>query len=425
MRTNVASRRVGAVGAFTALLAIMACAPPSDESQTQAAGADGVVKVGFLSPVTGPVAAAGQEMKQGWELYWELHGKKVGDVEVQTHFDDDAGNPETALTKARRLVESEQVEVMVGPMLANTALAVSEYVTSQGVASMQPVTAADDLTQRKQNPLLIRTGSFTASQTNYPAGDWAYKQGHHKAVTLCLDYAFGWESCGGFVRAFTSAGGTIVKQLWYPLGTQDFSSYMTQLKDIDADVLFLSAAGGGDAPRIISTYREFGLEDDLFLLANCCLFDTASLRELGPEAEGLHSVSYYAEGRHGSSALEEFKTAYREKYGMLPSAYVAGAYVTAEVLAKAIEATGGSTDAEGLVEAARAVSFDDGPLGPLSYDDMNNAVGNVYIRRVEKDDNGDYVNVPIDTYENVSQFWKYDKADFLKNPPYDRTHTGQ
>ncbi|MBO9521388.1 MAG: ABC transporter substrate-binding protein [Nocardioidaceae bacterium] len=423
--TRISSTRLAGLACVLSIALLAAgCAAPSDDG-AKPAGADGVVKVGFLSPVTGPVAAAGQQMKQGWELYWEQHGNKAGGVKVKTYFDDDAGNPETALTKARRLVENEHVEAMVGPMLANTALAVSDYVTGQGIPSFQPVTAADDLTQRKQNPLMIRTGSFAASQMNYPGGQWAHQQGHRKAATLCLDYAFGWESCAGFVRSFTDAGGTIAKQLWYPLGTQDFSSYMTQLKSVDADMLYIAAAGGGDAPRIISTYDDFGLRDKLFLLANCCLFDTSSLKELGAKAEGLHSVSYYAEGREGSQVLGDFEAAYKAKYGLLPSAYVAGAYVTASVLAAALEKTGGDADAKTLVAAARSVRFDDSPLGPLSYDDMNNTVGNVYIREVRRNASGDYVNVPVATVPDVGQFWKYDKDDYLAQPPYDRRHTGK
>jgi branched-chain amino acid transport system substrate-binding protein len=407
---------------------LAACAPPSDADESGSGkngGSADVVKVGFLSPVTGNVAAAGQEMREGWELYWEQHGTEVAGVTVETVFEDDAGNPDTALTKAKRLIEDENVEVMVGPLLANTALAVSDYVTSQGIPSLQPVTAADALTQGQQNPLMLRAGSMTGSQMNFPAGKWAYDEGYRKAVTLCPDYAFGWESCAGFVRAFTDNGGEIVEQLWFPLGTQDFSTYVNQLASTGADIAFVAAAGGADGPRFIKTYNDFGLKEKLPLLTNCCLNDQSTLRNVGEAAEGIHSVSYYAEGREGSEALTKFIDGYRDKFGKIPSLNVAGAYITAEVFAKALEATDGDADGEALIAAARKTSFEDSLYGPITYDDMNNLVTNVYIRVVEKNSDGEYWNVPVETFEDVSQFWTYDKDEYLSQPPYDRSNTGQ
>src|SRR5690606_29085939 len=308
--------RRAAVSAAAGLELPAACAPQSDDDDGSVAES-GTVKVGFLSPVTGPVAAAGIEMREGWELYWQEHGETVGEITVETIFEDDAGNPDTALTKAKRLIEEEQVDVIVGPLLANTALAVADYVTRAGIPSLQPVTAADDLTQRKHHPLLLRAGSYTGSQMNFPGGQWAYEQGHRRAITLCPDYAFGWESCAGFVRAFTAAGGEIVDQLWFPLGTQDFSPYVTEMSGTDADIAFVVTAGGADGPTFLRAFHEFGLKDELPLLTNCCAMDQATLRDVGELAEGIHSVSYWAEGRD-SPVVQEFVQAYKESYGKLP-----------------------------------------------------------------------------------------------------------
>jgi branched-chain amino acid transport system substrate-binding protein len=416
------ARRTGGLAVLAAVgLALVACAPPSDSDSK--VGESGTVKVGFLSPVTGTAAAAGTEMREGWELYWEQHGTTVAGTKVETVFEDDAGNPDTALTKAKRLIEDEQVQVIVGPLLANTALAVSDYVTREGVPSLQPVTAADDLTQRKQHPLMLRAGSYTGSQMNFPGGKWAYEEGYRKAVTLCPDYAFGWESCAGFVRAFTQAGGQIVKQLWFPLGTQDFSPYVTELGSAGADIAFVATAGGADGARFIKAFNTFGLKGKLPLLTNCCLVDQPTLRDAGPEAEGVYSVSYWAEGRD-SPAVKKFVDGYKQKYGKIPSLNAAGGYITAEVFAKALEKLGGKAEAEALIAAARELTFADSLYGPLKYDEMNNPVGPVYIRRVEKNSDGEYWNVVVKTYDNVSQFWTFDKDEYLKQPPYDRNNTG-
>ena len=93
----------------------------------------GTVKVGFISPTTGFVAALGTDMQRGWELYWEQNGKTAGGVTVETVFEDDTGDPDVALTKAQRLVEEEGVQFAAGPILANTAYAVADYVAGQGI----------------------------------------------------------------------------------------------------------------------------------------------------------------------------------------------------------------------------------------------------------------------------------------------------
>src|SRR5690606_14660375 len=140
--------------------------------------------------------------------------------------------------------------------------------------------------------LVVRTGSYTGSQMNYPAGDYAYKQGHRTAITICPDYAFGWESCAGFARAFTDAGGTITGQLWSPLGTQDFSTYVSQLAASEADLVFATAVGGADGTNFIKAFVEFRVKDQKQLLVNCCTVDQGNLAALGDMALGIQSVFY-------------------------------------------------------------------------------------------------------------------------------------
>jgi branched-chain amino acid transport system substrate-binding protein len=397
----------------------------AESSESAAPAEPTVIKVGFLSPVTGPIAAIGIEMKQGWELYWQEHGTTAGNFVVETVYEDDGGNPDTALSKAKRLVEEEKVDVVVGPLAANTALAVSDYLIQQGVPNFHPVTAADDITQRNANPLVIRVGAMSGSQPNYVAGKWAYDQGYRKAITLCSDYAFGWENCGGFVRTFTEAGGEIVGQLWNPLGTPDFSPYATQIASSGADLAFIGSSGGSDGVNFLRAYEDFGLADQIDVLGNCCLLDQSTLSEMGEVAEGLKSVTYYAEGMDTPS-MRKFHELYDGAYGGLPSLYVANSYVTAGVFSEALKTIDGNeVDPEGLVSAARAVNLEDTVFGPRKIDEWNQPVGNVYITKVQKRDDGKYWNVVDETFTEVGQFGDFDPDAILKSPPYDRTNTGQ
>jgi branched-chain amino acid transport system substrate-binding protein len=429
-RMTTAPRRWAGFAGLTvaAALVLTACAPPQAAEEPAAApeesaGATGTLKVGYISPITGNFAVAGQEMVDGWNLYWEINGNEVNGVTVETIVEDDAGNPEISLTKAAKLVEQDQVDVVVGPLLANTALAVAEYTASMGVPNLHPVAASDDLTQRNANDLTVRTGSMGGSQANYPGGEWAATEGgFDTAVTLCADYAFGWESCAGFVQGFEDNGGEVIEQLWFPNSTTDFSTYVSQIQAADADVVFVATAGGAPGPNFLTSYLGLGLDMDK-LLMNCCSADQGTLRAMGEQIVGLKSVSYWAEGRE-SEAVAELIEAYKEfSGGNVPGAYIAGGYITASLVASVLEERGLLTGEE-LVSAITESTFEDNIFGRVSFDEYNNTVGPVYIREVELRDDGNLYNVPIATYEDVDQWFGQDPEEALQQPNYSQDFQG-
>jgi branched-chain amino acid transport system substrate-binding protein len=414
--------RVGVRGlvAVAAGVALLASGCAGSGAAGGGGGEGGDVKVGFISPVTGFAAALGTDMKRGWDLYWELNGDTAAGVTVKTVYEDDAGDPDVALTKARRLVEQEKVDLVAGPVLANTAYAVAGYVAAQGVPTLQ-ITGADDLTQRQFDPHILRMG-YTSSPSNFPAGQWAYDQGYRKAVTLCPDYAFGWESCGGFVSAFTRAGGTIQEQIWNPLGTQDFSTYISQIKQSNPDVVFVGSAGGPDAILLYEAWTNFGLEG-IPLVGNCCFADEVFLREVGETAVGVKSFTYWAEGRD-SDAVRTFVEEYEKRHKEIPSLYAAGSYMMAQVVAQTLEKTDGVLDGDSFINEARKLTFDDSLYGPMKFDDHNNVVGPVYLTEVQKRDESTFWNVPVETFNDQSQFWDKTPDEYMKQPVFSRDFTG-
>ncbi|MGP3534359.1 ABC transporter substrate-binding protein [Microbacterium sp. RD1] len=411
---------------IVAALALAACAPPGaaePSAEPSEATATGDLKVGFISPTTGNFAVAGQEMVDGWNLYWETQGNEVNGVTVETIVEDDAGNPETSLTKAHKLVEQDQVDVIVGPLIANTALAVAEYTASVGIPNLHPVAASDDLTQRAANDLTVRTGSMGGSQANYAGGEWAATEGEaDTVVTLCADYAFGWESCAGFVQGFVANGGEVVQQIWFPNSTTDFSTYVSQIQAAGADMVYVATAGGAPGPNFLNAYLGLGLDMDKLLL-NCCAADQGTLRTMGDQIEGLKSVSYWAEGRD-SEVVTEFVDAYKEfSGGKVPGAYVAGGYITASLVASVLEEKGLVTG-EDLVSAITEYTFEDSIFGRVSWDEYNNTIGPVYIREVQKLDDGQLYNVPIAEIEDVDQWLGRTPEEALALPTYSQTFQG-
>ena len=168
-------------------------AAPWRSAQAQA----GPIKIGLLAPLTGVVASGGKEMVEGVQFYLDQVKSEMGGRKVELVIEDDASNPDTALQKARRLVEQGNCHMLIGDLLANTGLAVANYVKGTGTPYFIPIIAADDLTQRARIKNVIRVAGYTASAFTHPLGDWALKQGYKKIATISQDYTFGHEQCGG------------------------------------------------------------------------------------------------------------------------------------------------------------------------------------------------------------------------------------
>ena len=397
-------------------------APAVQPTQAPAAsGGQGPIKIGVLVPTTGNVAASGKDMLDGWNLYWDQHGKKAGGRDIEIYVEDSAGNPDTALTKSRLLVEQRQVHMLVGGLLANVGLAVADWAKGNGVPYFIPIVAADDLTQRAVIPNVLRVAGWTSSQDAHPAGDWAFKNGYKTAATIANDYAFGHENVGGFVHTYADAGGKVLGEIWNPQGTPDFSSYMAQLQSLNPQLVFTEQVGA-DSQRFVKAWSDFGLKGKIVLLGNETLTDQSLLRNMGPEAEGIMSVGHWAEGRN-SPETQNFVNAYDKAYGKLPSYYSVNMYVAAMWIAAAIDkANGNVEDRQNLIKVVRETSFADTPLGPMKMDEYGNPVFNVYLRKVEKRPDGRLWNVVVETFPNVSQFWTWSPEEYMKMPAYTRDY---
>src|SRR5690606_26152367 len=224
---------------------LVACAPGAQLSGS--GGTTGTstepIRIGVLATQTGALAANGTDMLDGWKLWWTENGDTVAGRKLEMFYEDDGGNPDVALNKARQLVEQRNVHMLVGVLPANAGLAVAQYVKDTGTPYFIPIVSADDLTQRERIPNVLRIAGWTSSQTTHPLGEWAAEQGYKTALTIGQDFAFGHETVGGFVKTFTDKGGTIVAQLWNPIGTPDFSSYLAQIQDTEVDVVFAQESG--------------------------------------------------------------------------------------------------------------------------------------------------------------------------------------
>ncbi len=384
---------------------------------TAALGAQGPVKVGLLVPQTGPLAANGKDMINGLQLFLEQRGNRLAGREVRLIIEDDAGVPATGLTKIRSLVESQRVNVIVGPLSAAVGYAIAPYLTEKKVPTLFPIVSSEDITQRKRSPYIVRTG-WSSAQPSHPFGKWVYDTLHYKKIAMVgYDFAFGWEVAAGFHRSFEEAGGQVVQKLWSPLGTADYGPYLAQIRrDVDAVYAIFS---GADALRFMKQYADAGLKGRLPLIGGGTFTDEHVLRTMGDEALGVVTALHYSAALD-TPANKKFVQTYQARFGQVPSYYSEGTYVAGQALDAALKATGGQADdAEKLVAALRRVDLSDAPRGPLKLDEYGNPVENIYVRKVERL-GGRLQNTVIHTFPGVSQFWTYSPAEFLKEPVYGR-----
>lgn len=389
----------------------LAGGPPA-RSQTQ-----GPIRIGLIFPITGGFAANGRDSVNGFQMFWEEKGNRVAGRPVEILVEDDVNVPANSLTKARKLAEQDRVHLLVGPLSAASGLALVDYVNGARVPTVYPIVSADDITQRRRSPYIVRLG-WTSSQVNHPLGDWVIRNTRYRRVaTIGYDFAFGHENVGGFQRVFEELGGRVVQKLWPPIGAPDYGPYLAQLRrDIDAVYAIFS---GADALRFLAQYRDFGLKGRIPLIGGGTLTDEHVLYQMGDEALDIVTALHYSAALN-TPQNRAFASAYARKFQRPPSYYSENAYTAARLIYEALVALRGRIeDKEALLASLRRVRVEDAPRGPISMDAYGNPIQNVYIRRVERR-GGILQNTVIYTYEKVSQFWKYDPQEFLRQPVYSR-----
>jgi branched-chain amino acid transport system substrate-binding protein len=425
MATSRTYRRF-AVFSLLSMLSVLlaACGAPGGSS-----GGNTIV-AGVLAPLTGNGAPSGADMKNGWNLYFQLNGDKVcnGQYTIKTNVQDTASLPDAAVSKARAQVEQYGAEFIEGPLFANEGYAVAAYTESKHIPLFPSVSSADDLTQRQANPYVLRIAGWSSSLPSHPFGTWLLqnKPEYKNIVTIGEDYAFGYENVGGFVDTFTTGGGHIVKQLWTPLNTADYSPYFAQIKSLKPDAVYALMVGG-DAPRFMKAYSDYGLKGSIPLIGGEVTTDQSLLRRMGPEAQGVITSGHYSEARN-DPATQNFVQAWQKAYNQYPSYYAAATYTAAQWVVQALnqvncKITG--SDQQAFLNAIKTLKLNDTPFGPMSLDSYGNPIENVYIREVKTNSDGKQWNEPIATIDNVSQFGTVDPATYLQQPVYSKTFQGK
>ena len=251
---------------------------------------------------------------------------------------------------------------------------------------------------------MVRT-SFTVPQLNQTLGTWAYKNGIRKAYTMVSDFGPGHDGEVALHKGFKDAGGEITGAVRYPVANQDFAAFVQRAKDANADAIYIWTPGGPQPAAIGKALAERGVEPKKTkVLGQGELTSEDALKNMGEAGLGIITAFHY-DYNHQSANNSAFVKAYKETFGRNPDMFSAGAFDGMHVIYEALKKTGGKTDGESLVEAAKGMEWES-PRGPMAIDPATrDVVQTVYIRRVEKI-GGQIVNVEFDKVENVKDPFK-------------------
>ena len=370
---SVSRRRLirSAVGAGTALASGIA-APPI------LAQANKPIRLGNINTYTGGLAYAGQANWNAANLYFDSINWTVAGRKIEIIKEDDQFNPQVGLQKAKKLVESDQVDLVFGIQASNVALAVLNYMKQQKAFYVVTGAGTDAITWNPY-PYLFRT-SISTYQLSTPMAGYIYDNLGKEIVTTASDYAGGRDVMAAFKAPYIAKGGKILKEIWPPLGTTDFSAYLTDIKSINPPVTY-DFMPGADAVRFVQQYSEFGLKEKM-PLTGFTMIDSQSSSALGKAAMGVISAVTFVDTLDNPEA-KKFVAEYEPKFKTTADLFADYGYVGARAIGEALKLVDGdASNKDKLAEAMAKVQFN-APRGPFRFDPAtHNPIQDVYIAQV-------------------------------------------
>src|SRR5919112_2764597 len=377
-------RILALIGAILALGLVSACGDDDDEGGGNGSagqsgdGGGGTIKVGFLSDCEGAFGSFFEPTASGFnQALIDKAGAKPAskkpsegvtgatvagkDIEIVGYgcADDTA---DKAIEEARRLVEQEDADILVGPLSGDEGIAVANYAKEHPDKTfINGIAGAQDSTLKVQAPNFFRYHPDGA-QWSAGLGDYAYNElGWKTAAIIGDDYSFPYTSLAGFVAEFCAIGGQIPKRVWAPLGTKDYSSFISQLPE-DVDGLYVGIGGSGLINFVKQYKQQRGEIDTTKMMGNVFWDDPLVLKEVGKDLiGGVTSAMTAADSDDPAVAsyIEDLKTNYGDEIaGAGPSVFTYGYYTAMSALIKGLEAVDGDiSDQKKLQEALAGVTL--------------------------------------------------------------------
>ena len=336
------------------------------------------IKMGILTELSGALGSTGSAERDGFLLFLKESGGKLGGRAVTTVIEDTASDPQTALSKAQKLVESDKVDFLLGPIGSATSAAIKPYI----VAQQMPTLIGGTVDEIGDGKYLFRV-TFAANAEAFLEGYLAGHAGHKSAVIIAPNYIAGQSAAEYFEKGFVDAGGHVIAKLLPRLGTADFAPYINQIP-ATADVAIVFEPGT-DGVRFMKQYGDFGKKLPLFGFPSTV--DESSLPAEGKAAEGfIGAASYFSTVNVPEN--ERFVRDWRATYHNDPGWQGEAGYLAALVMDQAIRKQPDVHDRTALLRAMKGVRVHS-PAGDVRFDDNNNPIAPRYIMQIRSTATGE------------------------------------
>ncbi|MEX2462594.1 MAG: ABC transporter substrate-binding protein [Paenibacillaceae bacterium] len=364
--------------------------------QASAAANNEPIKIGVLLSFTGSFAPLAESIKNGIDIYFAQHNGMIGNHKVELKYEDDEGNPQVALRKYHQLVDSEKVDMLVGPISSAVVYALRDQIEKDKILLIDLNAAANDISWAKKSNYIYRIAMSNWQSGSSGAAYFATLG--KKAFVIAPDYAAGHENADAFERAYKAAGGTVIQSVFPKLGTNDFATYLTQITEAKPDIVF-AIETGTDGIRLLQQYKQFGLLGKIPLTSWHEYATELVTGPAGDAAEGVISAANYIPTLD-NPINKKFVESYVAQYKKNPDEFSVNGFDSGQVITTAIEKAGSFKTAD-LINVLKGISYDS-PRGQITIDaKTNNPILNMYIvKNVKKD--GKIVQEILETVKDVT-----------------------
>ena len=342
------------------------------------AHAQSKIKVGLMLPYTGTYAALGTAIENGFRLYVQEQGGKLGGREIEYFKVDDESEPSKAVDNINKLIKRDNVDVVVGTVHSGVVMAMAKVARDTNTLLVIPNAGAEAVTGPMCAPNIFRS-SFSNWQPGYAMGKVAGERGAKKVVTITWKYAAGDESVEGFKEGLKAAGGEVVKDLTLPFPNVEFQALLTDIAATKPDAVYAFFAGGG-AVKFVKDYAAAGLNRTIPLYGPGFLTD-GTLEAQGAAAQGILTTLHYADGLDVPKD-KTFRADYGKTYKMAPDVYAVQGYDAAQMLGIGLDAVKGDVTKRNELVAAMEKARIDSPRGAFTLSKAHNPVQDLYLRKV-------------------------------------------
>lgn len=381
------------------------------------------IKLGALATLEGAFAVMGQDGMRGVKLALQQHDYMAGGKKIELIEGSSDASPDSAIRAAKKLVEQDNVDILVGPLSGSEGLAVKDYAKEHpDVTFVNGTSAAQDTTLRDPAENFFR---FTTDGAQWQAGlgEYAYKEkGYEKVAVIAEDYSFPYTLVLGFMNDFCQLGGKVVDKFWVPIGNKDYSSIVYSIPE-DIDAIYV-ALGGADAVNFLSQYEQAGGNKPM--IAGSITVDQTVLGTKGKRRDqviGTPSAGPIADN-WDNPEWQGFVKAYQEAFPdgfPTPSLFAHGYYVSTKALLESLDAVDGdlSNDHAKLREYMSTHEFDT-PTGKIHLDENRQAVADIFLTEVAENEKGELYNKVVKVNQQVNQTLGMEREEFLAMGPVGR-----